>query len=74
MSPGWVPALAWALATAFFVVVAARVALTEARWPDYRVQVAPRRVVRGLDVLAVVLVVGLAVALATIIGPALLRT
>lgn len=73
MNGTWVATLAGTLASVFLLVVAVRVGLTEARWPDYRVRVLPRRVVRGLDVLAAVLVAVLVVALTAIIGPALLR-
>jgi hypothetical protein len=57
---------------AFLAVLAGRVGLTEAVWPDYRVRREQRRVVRGLDGLAVALLVVLLAALAGVIGPFLL--
>jgi membrane-anchored protein YejM (alkaline phosphatase superfamily) len=62
----------WVLFVVLVVVLGVRVGLTEAVWPAYRVEVRPRRVVRGLDATLAVVVLALLVVLAAVIGPPLL--
>ncbi|MEJ2890749.1 hypothetical protein [Actinomycetospora aeridis] len=56
----------------FLAVLGTRVGLTEAVWPEYRVRRTQRRVVHGLDLVAVLLVLVLLATLAAVMGPFLL--
>lgn len=65
-------AIAWIALAAFLLVAAVRVSLSEAVWRTYRVERWPRRMVRGLDALAVVLGAVLAAGLFVVVLPTLL--
>lgn len=64
-------ALAWVAFAAFLVALAARVAVSEVVRPDYRLEIRPRRVVRCLDLLVVLVLAALLVALGVVVGPTL---